>query len=56
MSNPEAAATAGGVAIPSTIGIGAGILDQMIEIRRHLCGHPGFGSDLVSVDAPGNAD
>lgn len=40
MSNPEGSATAGGVAKTVTTDIAAGILDRMIEVRRHLHRNP----------------
>ncbi|RVA63268.1 amidohydrolase, partial [Mesorhizobium sp. M7A.F.Ca.CA.001.11.2.1] len=40
MSNPEGSATAGGVAKTVTTDIDAGILDRMIEVRRHLHRNP----------------
>ena len=40
MSNPEGLATAGDFATPGTVVIDAGILDRMIEIRRHLHRNP----------------
>ncbi|KQU79684.1 amidohydrolase [Mesorhizobium sp. Root102] len=49
MSNPEDPAMAGGSAIPGTIDIDAGILDRMIEIRRHLHRNPELSNREVNT-------
>ncbi|MFA6153809.1 M20 family metallopeptidase [Mesorhizobium sp.] len=48
MSKPEPAAAAGGVAVPH---IDAGILDRMIEIRRHLHRNPELSNREANTQA-----